>query len=123
MDGQPAAQLDRLVELLERATGAEAPLDAALAEAFGRPAAPFTGSAEAARALIAAVLPGWRVHVGFDVSGVFPYVRLSSNGDRVEAGAASLPLALLRALVAAARLPAPQPEATAVPAPPSPPVP
>jgi hypothetical protein len=105
-----------------RATGADPALDAALAAAFGVAAAPFTGSVEDAEALAAAALPGWKLHLGFDVTGVFPYVRLSNNGSRVEAGASALPLAIVRAVIQAmVANPAGPPQNPASPGPSAPP--
>jgi len=96
-----------LADAAARATGSDPALDAALATAFRVAEAPFTGSVEDAEALAAAALPGWKLHLGFDVTGVFPYVRLSNNGTRVEAGAAALPLAIVRAVVQAGMPPQP----------------
>ena len=112
-----AAQWRSLADQAAQATGADAVLDAALAAAFGVAVAPFTGSVDEARALAAAVLPGWRLHLGFDVTGVFPYARLSNNGIGVEAGASALPLAVVRAVLQAAR----PPDHPATPAPSAPP--
>ncbi len=111
-----AAEWRGLADGAARATGADAALDAALAAAFGVAPAAFSGSVDDARSLAAAALPGWRLHLGFDVTGVFPYVRLSTAGTRVEAGASTLPLAIVRAVVQAAR-----PSSPAAPAPSAPP--
>ncbi len=113
-----AAQLRDLADAAARATGADPALDAALAAAFGLAEAAFTGSVDDARALAAAALPGWRLHLGFDVAGVFPYARLRNNGLSVEAGASTLPLAIVRAVVQAA---ADSPGTPAAPAPSAPP--
>ncbi len=94
------------------ATGADAALDRALAEAFARPVAEFTGSVEAARDLVAAALPGWSLHLGFGVTGMFPYAALTNNGVRITSDAPTVPLAILRSVVAAAAaapMPSPQP--------------
>lgn len=85
-----------LAERLDAATGADAGLDEILAQGLGLPAAAYTGSAEAARALVLAALPGWHLHVGFDVSGLFPYAALSRGDIHVDASAPTVPLALLR---------------------------
>ncbi len=100
---EPSVEWEKLAGWLARATGADPDLDAALAAAFDRPAAPFTASADSARALVAAVLPGRRLHVGFDATGIFPYASLGGDGERSEAGAPTLPLAILRAMVQATR--------------------
>lgn len=90
-----------IAERLARATGASPELDAALAGALGVEPRPFTASAEECRSLAARLLPGWHLHVGYGASGVFPYAALSQGGHRHAAEAPTLPLAILRALVAA----------------------
>ncbi|MDO8606766.1 MAG: hypothetical protein Q7R40_09540 [Phaeospirillum sp.] len=92
---------------LREATGADTALDLALSAAFGQTAAPFTASVDASRALVAAALPGWRLHLGYDVSGMFPYASLSKDGARVVSDAPTVPLAVLRSAVAAKACPAP----------------
>jgi len=87
---------------LHRTTGSEAALDTALADALGLPSRAYTGSVEDARALAAAVLPEWRLHLGWGATGMFPYARLSNNGAHIEAEAPTLPLAILRAVATAA---------------------
>ncbi len=107
-----------LRERLTTATGADAAVDAALATGFGVPPDDFTASVDKCRALVAAALPGWKLHVGYNATGLFPYAAVTLGSRHVEAEAPSLPLAILRALVAA-QLPPPP----ADPAPPrSPPV-
>lgn len=112
-----AAEWRGLADAAGQATGADPGLDAALAAWFGLAAAAFTGSVDDARALAAAAMPGWTLHLGFDVTGVFPYARLRSNGRSVEAGASTLPLAIVRAVVEAVEPPA----SPASPAPSAPP--
>jgi hypothetical protein len=97
-----------LVDMLARATGPDPDLDAAIAAQFGgRPAdpppdpPPYTGSVDACIDLVHAQLAGWGWHVGFGPSGVLPYAALHDDTRRVEASAPTVPLALLRALVAA----------------------
>jgi hypothetical protein len=98
--------IDLRRRLLE-ATGADAALDQVLAAAFGQTVAPFTSSVDASRALVAAALPGWRLHLGYDVSGMFPYASLAKDGIRVISDAPTVPLAVLRSAVAAKACPAP----------------
>lgn len=95
-----------LTKRLEAATGADAGLDREVALAFGRPEAPFTASVEACRALAAAALPGLRLHLGYGATGVFPYASLAGDGLHVVSDAPTVPLAILRSLVAAAAIPA-----------------
>lgn len=99
-----ADPLATLRQLLATATGADAAIDRAVAAAFGagETAGDWSGSVERCTALVARVLPGWRWHVGWGVSGLFPYARLEHGGERVSAEAPTVPIALLRALAKAA---------------------
>lgn len=90
-----------LAAALAAATGGDHGLDQAIADAFGQAPAEYTESATACRALIAAALPGWKLHVGYGVSGLFPYAALNRDDVHLEAEAPSLPLAILRVAVAA----------------------
>lgn len=90
---------------LEECAGSDPVLDADIAEAFASPSAHFTGSVEACRALVARALPDWRLHVGFDAAGVFPYAALSRGAQHLEAEAAAIPVAILKVAVAAVSLP------------------
>ena len=92
---------------LVAAVGADAALDEALAAAFAQPVAPFTASVEACRALVAAILPDWRLHLGYGASGMFPYALLTNAATRIMSDAPTVPLAILRSLVAAKACPAP----------------
>lgn len=98
-----------LAPLLDAATGADAAIDKALAECFGLSLKTYSGDVEDARALVAAILPGWNLHLGYDVLGVFPYAALTKGAVHLEAEAAALPLAILRVAVKAAALPVPEP--------------
>jgi hypothetical protein len=86
---------------LTAATGPDGDLDAQIANAFQAEVRDYSASVEACRSLVGSALPGWRLHVGFDATGLFPYASLSNNGQRVEASAPTLPLAMLRVAVAA----------------------
>lgn len=90
---------------LGAATGADERLDGLVAAAFGCPAVHYSGSIEACRRLIATCLPGWNLHLGFDVRGVFPYAALTNGPLHLEAEASALPLAILKAAVKAAQAP------------------
>ena len=90
-----------LGERLLASAGGDAALDEALAAAFGQVAAPFTSSVEACRALVAEALPGWRLHLGYGASGMFPYALLTNNATRIISDASTVPLAILRSAVAA----------------------
>jgi hypothetical protein len=86
---------------LKTATGPDAALDVLIAEVLEAPRADYTQSIDDCRRLAATVLPGWHLHLGFDGSGVFPYAALSNDGKHVEANGPTVPLALLRTIVAA----------------------
>lgn len=85
------------------ASGGDRGMDVAIATAFGQPPAEYSESVEACRALVAAALPGWQLHVGYDVAGVFPYAALRRDDVHMEAAAPTLPLAILRVAVAVAK--------------------
>lgn len=115
MDGIRPASLAALGALLAAATGPDPAIDRAVVAAFGPGEAPadFSASVERCAALVARVLPGWRWHVGWGVSGLLPYARLEHAGERASAEAPTVPIALLRALAKAAAgerdVPAPAP--------------
>ncbi|CAA7626108.1 hypothetical protein [Magnetospirillum sp. SS-4] len=98
MDGQ----WNDLGRRLTQASGSDAGLDAAVAKAFAQPEAGYTSSVEACRALVAAALPGWRLHLGYGVTGTFPYASLSRDGCHIVSDAPTVPLAILRSAVEAA---------------------
>lgn len=91
-----------LARRLEQAAGADGSLDRDIAAAFGAEAKPYTASVEECRALAAAALPDLRLHLGFGASGLFPYASLGGGGLHVVSDAPTVPLAILRSLVAAA---------------------
>lgn len=88
-----------LVQRLNAATGGDPALDRLVADFFSQPLSSYTESVESCRALLCAVAPGWRLHVGYGVGGILPYARLSQGEQRVEAEGPSVPLAVLRALI------------------------
>ena len=91
--------LDELYRALVHAGGADPALDARLVETLGVPQAGYTASVEACQRLTADRLPGWRLHLGYGVSGVFPYAALTDGEQRHAAEAPTVPLAILRALL------------------------
>ena len=97
------ATLDGLLARLESATGSDRQLDAALAQAFrgGEPAPDYTASVDRSLDLIHALLPGWALHVGWNATGVLPYATLHGPQGLIAASAATVPLALLKALLRA----------------------
>jgi hypothetical protein len=94
---------DGLLDRLERATGSDRDLDNALAHAFkvAAPAPDYTASVDRCLDLVHAVLPGWAWHVGWNATGVLPYATLHGPQGLVGASAATVPLALLKALLRA----------------------
>ncbi|MCS6780624.1 MAG: hypothetical protein NZ555_13095 [Geminicoccaceae bacterium] len=98
-----AAELDRL---LAEATGADPAIDRAVAARFGADGGTeegWSGSVEACVRLLHRVLPGWSWHVGWAPSGVVPYARLRHGQERISAEGPTVPIALLRAILAARR--------------------
>jgi hypothetical protein len=100
-----------LVKRLWLASGADGALDQALADAFAQPVAGYTSSVESCRALVAAALPGWRLHLGYGVTGTFPYASLTRDGNCILSDAPTVPLAILRSAAAAASVPSAPPPA------------
>lgn len=94
-----------LAKQLAAATGGDHALDAAIAATFAQPPAEYSISVEKCRALIAAALPGWKLHVGYNASGLFPYAALTRDDVHLEAEAPTLPLAILRVAVECAGAP------------------
>lgn len=94
-----------LADRLLSATGADSAIDRALAETFRQPIRPYTSTVDDARALVAAILPGWSLHLGFDARGIFPYAALTRGNIHLESEAAALPLAIIRVAVQAAAMP------------------
>jgi hypothetical protein len=113
-----AGDWQELARRLDRASGCDTALDAAVAEAFEQPAADYSASVDAARRLVAAALPGWTLHLGFGATGVFPYAGLAADGTRIVCDAPTVPLAVLRVAVAVRALPPrpASPEPSALPA-------
>lgn len=97
------ATLDGLLARLESATGSDRQLDAALAQAFGggEPAPDYTASVDRSLDLIHVLLPGWAWHIGWNATGVLPYATLHGPQGLIAASAATVPLALLKALLRA----------------------
>jgi hypothetical protein len=87
---------------VDAATGADRELDRAIARVLGRvePAPDYTASVDRCLDLVQACLPGWAWHVGWNASGVLPYATLHGGEHLVAAAGPTVPLALLRALLA-----------------------
>ena len=83
------------------ATGGDGDLDLAIAQAFHQPEAPYSISVSACQALVGVCMPQWRLHLGFGVTGLFPYASLARDGVLIISDAPTVPLAILRSAVAA----------------------
>lgn len=97
-------ELEALSRRIEAATGSDGDLDAELGRVLGGGAASvvdYTASVDRTVELVRAVLPGWGWHLGWNASGILPYATLSHGERRITASAATVPLALLRALLRA----------------------
>ena len=92
-------EIEELHRQLQAASGGDAKLDHCLATVLNQPPAPYTESVDACRRLQLALLPAWRLHLGYDARGFFPYAALSLGSSHVEAVAPTVPLAILRALL------------------------
>lgn len=93
--------LEPLSRQLNVAGGGSLELDQAIAAFFSQPAADYTESVASCRSLVACVLPQWHLHLGYDASGVLPYASLSLGDRYHQAQAPTVPLAILRVLMAA----------------------
>lgn len=87
---------DTLSTMLAHALGGSAELDDLVARAYGVPPGPYSESVDRCLGLIKGILPQWRLHVGYGVSGVLPYASLTRGDSHFEAEAATVPLAILR---------------------------
>ena len=95
------SKLAALSRSLAAATGSDRALDAAIAETLDAPEATYSSSVDACLDLLHRVLPGWGWHVGYGPLGILPYATVQRGEARFEASAATVPLALLDAIVAA----------------------
>ncbi len=97
--------LETLSRRIEAATGSDADLDAEIGRLLdgraGTDVVDYTASVDRTIDLVQAVLPGWGWHLGWNASGILPYATLTSGERRTTAAAATVPLALLRALMRA----------------------
>ena len=108
-----SSHLQALERRIAKATGQDRDLDRAIADTIDRDARDdtmpgYTSSVDTCLALIGTVLPDWHWHVGHGPSGILPYASLSKTTGpddemplRVEASAATVPVALLHAMVKA----------------------
>ena len=103
------ARLQSLADAIAAATGRDDELDQSIADLLDPeppdPVPDYTASVEACIALIGRALPGSTWHVGYGADGVTPNAAVRQNHGRHRAAAPTIPLALLRALVAARRQP------------------
>ncbi|MCA1907663.1 MAG: hypothetical protein LDL39_04805 [Magnetospirillum sp.] len=91
--------LSKLAALLDDAPGGSVGLDDLVAQVYGVPAGPYSESVDRCLELVKSVVPGWRLHVGYGVSGVLPYASLTQAGTHYEAEGPTVPLAVLRVVV------------------------
>lgn len=94
---------DLLAAQLRAAAGGDAALDAAVAGVFPQAAelSHVSGSVDECLSLLDQALPGWHWHVGKGANGVLPYATLTKEQWRVTADGPTVPIALLRAMLAA----------------------
>lgn len=90
-----------LLRALEEVTGPDREIDEALAACFDLEGADYSSDASLSRELVWRILPHARLQVGYDVNGILPSANLSDNGERFSATAPTVPLSILRVLVAA----------------------
>lgn len=91
--------LPKLVALLEAAPGGSVDLDDLVARVYGVPAGPYSESVDRCLGLVKSVLPHWRLHIGYGVSGVLPYASLTQADRHYEAEGPTVPVAILRVVV------------------------
>jgi len=103
----PLPELARLIEKLGAATGSDRELDRDLAALNGAEVLDYTSSVDRSVDLLHALLPGWSWHVGWDAQGIMPYATVHLDERIFEARAPTVPIALLRAMMAALRAPPP----------------
>jgi hypothetical protein len=100
-------KLEKLMNHMRSASGSDSHLDAEIARSldgsYGNPVSPlpYTSSVDTCINLVERVMPGWHWHVGYGPKGVMPYAALKHGKARYEATAATVPLALLTALLVA----------------------
>jgi len=107
------SKLEDLESRISETTGQDRDLDHLIAATFdsladGHPVGGYTSSVDTCLTLIGSILPEWHWHVGHGPSGILPYASLRKKTNlsdatqlRVEATAATVPLALLHATVKA----------------------
>lgn len=93
------SDLQNLTRLLGDAHGGSAELDELVAKVYGQPAEVYSESVDCCLSLVKCLLPHWRLHIGYGVSGILPYASLTQGESHFEAEAPTVPLAILRVLV------------------------
>jgi hypothetical protein len=88
-----------LRDALQDATGADETIDGALVQCLAISLQDYTSDAPLCRQLVATLVPGARLHVGYDVTGVLPRAVLHTGGARFAGTAPTVPLAILRMLI------------------------
>ncbi|MGE4281049.1 MAG: hypothetical protein AB7G62_15780 [Magnetospirillum sp.] len=93
------SDLQELTRLLGDAQGGSTELDDMVANMYGQPAGTYSESVDCCLRLVKSLLPHWRLHIGFGVSGILPYASLTQGETHLEAEGPTVPLAILRVLV------------------------
>jgi len=93
------SDLQKLTEMLETAQGGSTDVDGLIGTVFGVSSGAYSESVDPCLGLVKSVLPHWRLHIGYGVSGVLPYAALTQGDVRYEAEAPTVPLAILRVIV------------------------
>lgn len=93
------SELQKLIDMLATAHGGCAELDRLVADVYELPPAAYSESVDCCLHMVKGVLPHWRLHIGFGVSGILPYASLTQDDRHYEAEGPTVPLAVLRVLV------------------------
>lgn len=95
------SNLVALRDALDDATGADETIDLALARCLAVSPQDYTSDAPLCRELVTKLVPGAKLQVGYDVTGVLPRAIMHAGGVRFARTAPTLPLAILRLLMQA----------------------
>ena len=100
-----SSEIADLLERVRSAAGSDGQLDADISRCLDdeqpdQPS-PYTSSIDRCIELLHSILPLWAWHTGFGPRGVMPYASVSKDDMRFEATAATVPLALLQAILEA----------------------
>lgn len=96
-----SADLVRLTEHVNAATGADKEIDRQFVQIFQLAPADFSADVMAARQLVKQLMPEAELKVGYDVCGIFPSATVRSMAGHWTVAAPTVPLAILRAMMGA----------------------